>query len=137
MRKGEFDHALGRQAGLEDQGIGFFLHHRGNGRFEFIRAADHHDGTDFGSSAGAGAMDLFEQGLRKRWIGGIGNHADATCGRQHVAKQLDAFAVNFRAQLGQASDICAGPGKALDQTGHDRIARQDDDRDFARGFFRG
>jgi RNA 3'-terminal phosphate cyclase len=97
---------------------------------------DHHDRTDFASRAGAGAMGLFEEGLRKHRIGGIGNHGHPPCGGQQIAGQLDTFAESFSAHLRQAGDVRAGPGQALDQTRPERIARQDHDRDFARGLLR-
>jgi len=44
--------------------------------------------------------------------------------------------MGFRGHLRQARDVCPGPGKTLDQTRPERIAGQDDDRDFARRLLR-
>src|SRR3954452_10273974 len=76
--------ALGRQAGLNDYGIGPVFLHRGESGLEFVATLDP-DSVDRGSGRFAAKLDLFEERFEER----IGRVRQS----RHAARRWQAFTV--------------------------------------------
>src|SRR6266576_112283 len=123
--------ALGRQAGLNDYGIGPVFLHRGESGLEFLATLDP-DSVDRGSGRFAAKLDLFEERFEEG-IGRIRQSRHAARRWQHVTDQLDTFASQFGGHRSQAGDVSAGPRKARDQPRTNRVScLGHDDWDFVR-----
>src|SRR5262245_36258032 len=130
LQRRQLGGAFAGQAGLNDDGIGPLLLHRGESALELLSAADP-DSVDRSSAGFAGKLDMFEERFGKG-IGRIGKSGDTAYRRQHVPNEFDTFAGQFGGYASDPGDIAARSSKARDQPRADRIASVGhDDRDFA------
>src|SRR6516225_5106406 len=131
MLQRQFGSAFGRQAGLNDYGIGPVFLHRGESGLELLTVADA-DRIDRSPGGFATKLYLFEERFGER-IGRIGQSGHTARRWQHVADQLDTLASQFGGHGSHASDISARPRKARNQPRTDGIScLGHDDRDVTR-----
>ena len=122
----QFRDTVGRQAGLNDDGVGPLLPHVRKSRLKLFGAK--HFCVNHDPSGSATGFDLFEKRLRKG-IRRIGQRRNSMRGRQHLSNQFYAFATEFRVHPGHAGDVSARPVEAVDKSVGDRISgKRHDDR---------
>src|SRR4029450_3134885 len=105
--------AFGRQAGLNDYGIGPVFFHRGESGLELLTVADAYR-ADRSSGGFAAKLDLLEERFGEG-IGRVRQGGHAARRWQHVAAQLDTLASQFGGNESHARHISAWPRKACDQ----------------------
>jgi hypothetical protein len=123
--------ALGRQTGLNDQGIGSVQLHPGESGLELLIAANANS-IDRSSGGFTAKLYLFKERFGEG-IGRIGQSGHSAGGRQHLADQLHTLASQFGGHGSHPGDISTRPRQARDQPSTDRVScLGHDDRDLMR-----
>src|SRR4029450_9223748 len=115
MLQRQFGGAFAGQAGLNDDGIGPLLLHRGESALELLCAADP-DGVDRSPGGFAGKLDMFEERFGEG-IGRIGQSGPAASRWQQLPDEFDAFAGQLGGYASYAGDISARSRKTRDEPG--------------------
>jgi hypothetical protein len=85
----EIGDSLGKEDGLDDDGIRSLSPHGREGRLDLVKSSDHRR-SDFNIGGPTSELDLLQDGLRER-IDRVGQDRNAAQRRQHISEQFDAF----------------------------------------------
>ena len=117
--------AAEKRVGADEQRVGTLTHKRCEGRIDLLAGAGAED-LDLQPHGASSRRGVFQRGLRSRSIGGIDEHANASCSGHQLAQDFQPLRHQLTREKIDPGRIAARPGEAGDKTKPDRILAGDE-----------